>query len=172
MCFNVERGVQGGGNCNPRRVLFRSNAMQFQIYKDASYVNSWGSDSGCGGTNVQVNLNFALFGNNTSSSGSLPVYGRVPGSQTALIPGSYSNAFTGASTKLSYQSTTALLGLGTYPACGTANKGSFPFTANASVAKQCTVSATDIDFGSRGPLTSAVTASSTLTAKQIGRAHV
>jgi spore coat protein U-like protein len=165
MCFNIESGAQGGGNCNPRRLLSGSNAMQFQIYKDAGYANSWGSDSGCGGTNVQVKLSFPLLGNNSSSSGSLPVYGRVPGSQTALVPGSYSNAFSGASTRLSYQSTIALLSLGTYPSCGTSNNGSFPFTASASVAKQCTVSATDIDFGARGPLTAAATASSTITAK-------
>lgn len=165
MCFNIESGASGGGNCNPRRLLSGSNAMQFQIYKDAGYANSWGSDSGCGGTNVQVDINFALFGNNTSQPGSLTVYSRVPAGQTALVPGAYSNAFSGSATKLSYQSTTALLGLGTYPGCGTASKGTFPFTATASVAKQCTVSATDIDFGTQGPLMSDALATSTITAK-------
>jgi len=165
MCFNIESGTQGGGNCNPRRLLNGSDAMQFQIYKDAGYADSWGSDSGCGGTNVKVDLDFLLFGNNSSISGSRTVYGRVPGSQTALVPGPYSNAFTGASTKLSYQSRTALRGLGQPPGCGTANNGTFPFTASANVAKQCTVSATDIDFGAVGPLLTATNASSTIATK-------
>lgn len=164
MCFNIESGASGGGNCNPRRLLSGSNAMQFQIYKDAGHANSWGSDSGCGGTNVRVDTSFPLLGNHSSQSGSLTVYGRVPSGQTALVPGAYSNDFTG-STKLSYRWTTALLGLGTYPGCGTASNGAFPFTATASVAKQCTVSATDIDFGSQGTLTSAALATSTITAK-------
>lgn len=163
MCFNIESGAQGGGNCNPRRMQSGTSNMQFQIYKDASYANSWGSDSGCAGSPAQATMSFPILGNGSAQTGSLTVYGRVPGGQTSLVPGSYSNAFTGAATKLSYQANIALLSAGTYPSCGTASNGSFPFTASASVARQCTVSTTDLDFGSKGPLTSAALASSTIT---------
>lgn len=166
MCFNIESGASGGGNCTPRRLLSGSAAMQFQIYKDASRASSWGSDSGCAGSNVGVNMDFQPPSNGSSQGGILTAYGQVPGSQSALVPGNYSNFFSGASTKLSYRmNSDPFGGGGTYPGCGTANNGSFPFSASASVAKQCTVTATNIDFGTKGPLSAVTDATSTITAK-------
>lgn len=167
MCFSIADGVQGGGNFAPRRMTSGSNNLQFQLYQDAARSQVWGSLSQP--QPLQRDLQFGLFGNNTSQSGSATLYGRVPSGQTALVPGSYVNNFTGGHTALNFRYSEALLGLGSFPASctsgGSAGTAStFAFNALASVVKQCNPSFTvdDIDFGTRGLLSGNVDVTATL----------
>ncbi|RCX31307.1 Csu type fimbrial protein [Thioalbus denitrificans] len=170
MCFSVEDGVAGGGNCTPRRMTSGGNTMSFQLYRDSSRTSTWGSLTGCAGTEVQQTVSFALLsGNGTTKTGSLTVYGRVPSGQTALVPGLYSNSFSGSHTGLSYRYNEALLGLGTYPASCTSGGGgggtdTFPFDATATVEAQCApgFAVEDIDFGTQGLLTANIDTTATI----------
>lgn len=160
MCFSIEDGVSGGGSCTPRRLVSGSNDMSFQLYRDSSRTSTWGSLSGCAGSEVQELVMFQLLSGGTTKTGSATVYGRVPSGQTTLVPGAYANSFTGSHTNLSYRYTEALLSLGTYPASCTSGgtgggTGTFPFSASATVVAACEPSfaVQDIDFGTQGLLT-------------------
>lgn len=163
MCFSIEDGVQGAGNCTPRQMSSGANTMFFQLYKDSGRTTTWGSLSGCAGTPQGVDLTFQLLsGSGTTQNGSLTVYGRVPSGQTTLVPGIYSNTFSGAHTSLSYRYNEALLSIGTYPpSCTTGGDGGgtgiFSFTALATVVAQCVpnFSVQDVDFGTHPGLLTA-----------------
>jgi spore coat protein U-like protein len=149
LCFSIGSGAQGTGGINPRQMTSVSgDAMLFQLHSDSGRSQIWGSVDTPGFTPLQRDVQFSILGVGTTQSGSATVYGQVPAAQTTLGVGSYSNAFSGIHTKLSYQYNEALLSLGSYPAtCGTANNGSFPFTATAAVQPVCTVSAANLSFG-------------------------
>lgn len=170
MCLSIASGAQGTGSLVPRRMTSGASAMNFNIYKDAAYSQIWGQRSGTAAADsVLVQLTVPVTLGSGSASGSVTAYGRVPGAQNSLIPGSYSNLFSGANTELSYRYNEGLLGSASQPAnCSTGAGGggtaTFPFTASASVQKQCTPSFTvhDVDFGSHGTLSASIDTSATM----------
>lgn len=172
LCMSIGTGAQGSG-MQPRQMTSGSgDAMTFQIYRDAARSQVWGSVDTPGTPPLQRDLQFTILGVGTTQTGTATVYGRVPAGQTGLGIGAYSNSFSGIHTRLSFRYNEALLSLGTYPAdCGTASNGSFAFTASASVAPACTVSATTQDFGAvSGLLRAAQDATSTVSLRCTYRA--
>jgi spore coat protein U-like protein len=148
VCMSIGNGMQGNGGSQRQMTSGSGDVMTFQIYRDAARSQVWGSVDTPGTPPLQRDLQFTILGVGTTQSGSATVYGRVPSGQTALGIGAYTNSFSGVHTRLSFRYNEALLSLGTYPPdCGNANNGSFAFTASASVAPACTVSATTQDFG-------------------------
>lgn len=148
VCMSIGNGMQGNGGSQRQMTSGSGDVMTFQIYRDAARSQVWGSVDTPGTPPLQRDLQFTILGVGTTQSGSATVYGRVPTGQTALGIGAYANSFSGVHTRLSFRYNEALLSLGTYPPdCGNANNGSFAFTASASVAPACTVSATTQDFG-------------------------
>ncbi len=148
VCMSIGNGMQGNGGSQRQMTSGSGDVMTFQIYRDAARSQVWGSVDTPGTPPLQRDLQFTILGVGTTQSGSATVYGRVPAGQTALGIGAYANSFSGVHTRLSFRYNEALLSLGTYPPdCGNANNGSFAFTASASVAPACTVSATTQDFG-------------------------
>jgi len=151
MCLSIGTGAAAGSTYNPRRMTnASSDAMNFQLYRDSGRSQIWGSVDNGTYPPRQQDLQFTIFSSGQTQSGSATLYGQVPSGQTGLGAGNYTDAFSGAHTKLSYNYNEALLSLGTYPAtCGTANNGTFAFTARADVQPQCRLTiATDLDFGS------------------------
>lgn len=169
MCFSIGVGSSGIGHLTPRRMISGLNALSFQLYKDAGRTLVWATRFNSeGGVGVDLEVG-ALLGSATAS-GSLTVYGRVPTGQTTLVPGNYSNTFSGPHTELVYQYNEFLLGLLGFPGSCTSGgngsgAGSFPFTASATVAKQCApdFAVQDIDFGTQGLLDQAVDTTALLT---------
>lgn len=166
MCFSIGTGTQGA-SYNPR-IMKNANVdpMNFQFYRDAARTQIWGSVDNATYPPRQQDVQFAILGNGTTQTGTITLYGQVPSGQTGLGVGSYTDAFSGVHTKLSYQYNEALLSLGTFPAtCGTANNGTFPFTARADVQPRCLLSAaSDLDFNSvAGTVTSNVDRQSSIT---------
>ncbi|HSW12639.1 MAG TPA: spore coat U domain-containing protein [Solimonas sp.] len=158
MCFSIGAGAQGGGNFDPRQMSSGANLMYFNLYKDAGRSLIWGTRSNSYGS-VGATLEIGALLGSATGSGSLTVYGRVPSGQTALVPGSYSNVFSGAHTELIYQYNEFLLGLLGYPASCTSGgngsgSGSFAFTASAQAQAQCdpSFSTENLDFGTGGLL--------------------
>lgn len=148
LCMSIGTGTQGTGVLPRQMTSGSGDAMTFQIYRDGAHSQVWGSVDTPATPALQRDLQFTILGVGTTQSGTATVYGRVPAGQTGLGVGSYGNAFTGIHTRLSFRYNEVLLSLGTYPAdCGTANNGSFAFTASASIAPACTVNAATQDFG-------------------------
>jgi spore coat protein U-like protein len=151
MCFSIGPGT-AAGSTYAQRVMTNatSDAMNFQLYRDAARSQVWGSVDNASYLPLQKDLAFTILANGQTQNGSATLYGQVPANQAGLGVGSYADAFNGINTKLSYAYTEALLSLGTYPSsCGTTNNGSFGFTARANVKPLCRLTAaSDLNFGS------------------------
>jgi spore coat protein U-like protein len=167
LCFSIGSGAQGDGSITPRRMTGTATPMSFNLFKDASYTQIWGTRADAAGPMHATMEIGALLGSVTQNA-SLTVYGRVPANQTALVPGAYSNNFSGINTELIYRYNEFLLGLEPFPvSCsgsGTGGTGTFPFTASASVVAACNPAFTvqNIDFGTHGLLTASIDTSATV----------
>jgi spore coat protein U-like protein len=151
MCFSIGTGSQP--SFDPRQMLNASNdSMNFQLYKDSGHSQIWGTDTSGSYTPAGADLNFTILSGNTTRTGSLTIYGRVPGLQSHLSAGDYSSVFNDGN--FSYRYNEALLSLGTYPASCTAGGDggtsvAMPtFNATAKVVPACTLgTATALSFG-------------------------
>jgi len=140
-------GINGSGN--PRYMSNGANTLSYEIYKDAAHTTVWGSDwTGSGGTKAQFNVPLNGSGNGSMS---VPVYGLVFASQRSVATGSYLSSFTTGDVNL--QLSYVPSGCGSYYTPPT-------FNVTATVIPACTVSATNLSFGSAGLLTSNVDATS------------
>ncbi|WP_240160997.1 spore coat U domain-containing protein [Burkholderia sp. Ax-1719] len=152
------------------RVLTQSGGtatLQYDLYSDQAHSISWGS-SAAATTPISVTLQQPLLG--TSATVSIPYYGQIAANQ-ATVPTAnnadttYSHAFSGGETSLMYGY--YLLGILGPPGCSslTASGGSLPFTATANVTNNCNISASNIVFPAAGVLSSALSATGTITAQ-------
>jgi spore coat protein U-like protein len=166
-CFSIGSGAQGDGGINPRRMLSGANALFFTLYRDASRSLIWGTRSGSSHVEISFRIPVVLLGSTYNDT--ITAYGRVPAGQNALIPGSYSNAFSGAHTLMEWRWAESTLISPTMPSSCTSGGGgggttSFPFTATAAVSPACNPSFTvqDIDFGTHGLLSTSIDSSATV----------
>jgi spore coat protein U-like protein len=157
ICPHVGAGSGGaGGNGSPRTMLKGGDSLNYNLYKDASRTAVWGSYlAGWSATPPQVDLTL-----NGSGSGSVntTVYGRVTGAQNTAAVGAYSSTFSSADVKVRWAYASA-------DDCSTIGSGleaTPTFTARATVQAQCTVSATDLNFGSAGIISAARDATNTV----------
>lgn len=87
--YTVSLSIGGGSSYAGRRMNSGSNLLPYQLYKDAASSQIWGDGSGGTSTNTYSGiLFFAPITNNHT------VYGRIPASQTTVIPGSYTDTIT------------------------------------------------------------------------------
>jgi spore coat protein U-like protein len=149
LCFSI--GEPAGGPTNPR--LMHDGAgdtLQFQLYQDSAHSVIWGSSFFGSNTPLVVNLT-SLPQNSSTGTRQATLYGRVLNGQTAAIPASYTDNYQSGDTALTINEVTGNTPPGS---CGGTQAGVFfPFLVSATVAKQCTVSATTLDFGTIGLLT-------------------
>lgn len=137
-------GVAAGGD--PRYMLSGATQMRYNIYRNAARTNVWGSFYwGQPPTPPTVNINLNGAGIGTAS---VTAFARVPSGQTTLPTGIYSSSFSGGHTLVAYAYTT----VGNCAAIGTMNATQVPFLVTADNISSCTVSATTLDFGSKGLL--------------------
>ena len=113
------------GNCAPRAMRNGTPSLGYQIYREASRINTWCD----GGNRVEWNFDFT---SNPNQSVTLTMYGRVNGSQNPSY-GSYSDTLT-----MTVRRT------GTTIVTGTT-------TISGSVSPICTASAGTLGFGSYNP---------------------
>jgi spore coat protein U-like protein len=147
VCLSI--GVDPGGDATSRMMLDGTNGLRYDLYKDAARTQKWGSwETGYAGTGVQT---IALRG----VPQDITVYARVFGSQSTP-PGSYSSFFAMHPYLTSKDNSGG-------PSCPTApNTDSTSFTVTATVLAGCNLTATDLDFGTVGVLSSNVDAASTV----------
>ncbi|CAN7433459.1 spore coat U domain-containing protein [Phyllobacterium sp. LjRoot231] len=154
ICPDINEG-SGGATAAARQMVSGTNKLNYQLYSDAAHQLVWGSATWGYAARPPAfyvplsGLPGALFGSATST---ITMYGTVLTNQTAAAPGTYSSSFGGSAAQFRYRWDD---GLG----CNISNGTQTPpnsFTVSMVVAKDCTVSAQDIDFGTRGVLSSNV----------------
>lgn len=162
LCFSIDDGAQGAGTVDPRRLLNGATPLAFNLHKDAARTQIWGTRGDAYGA-VGRDLEVPVTLGSGSASGTITVYGSVPAGQNGVVPGTYTNAFSGGETELQYRYNEGLLGISSYPASCTSGgagggSGTFAFTASATVAPRCNPSFTvqNLDFGTRGLLTTTI----------------
>lgn len=147
----------GGGDGTARQMqsATTSTALNYQLYKDSARSVVLGGDYWGHGETIDFSgFALLLIGSGTAD---VPFYGRVFGGQTGVAPGSYLSSFfrNPIDARVNYRTCDLLL------LC-TDRTATFSFDVLAEVEPECLVSASDLDFGTAGVLSSAIDASSTL----------
>jgi len=115
------------------------STARFDLYSDSARTALWGSwETGYDSAGVQLDVN-------KSSTTNVTVYGRFFASQQTIATGSYTATFT-ANPFIRYGN----LGSASCPTGGLTSSTSF--SATATVASTCNVSATTVNFGAQGIL--------------------
>jgi spore coat protein U-like protein len=158
-CPNIDVGSGGSTSGSPRFLLSGATKLNFNLYQDGSYTSVWGSNLwGFAGSYPSPTIDVVLNGSG-SGSASQTIYGQVwPGQQT-LPAGLYSSSFSGTQASVSYAYST----VGTCATIGGSHATSAPLTVTATNGANCSVSASNLNFGSVGVLRSAVDATSSVT---------
>lgn len=148
LCISIGSGATFTGST--RQLLGPNSArLNYELYEDAARTIPWGSwQTGWNSSGFQTDVA-------QSSTTATVVYARLFGSQQTALAGSYSSAFT-ANPYIQYDDKGAL-------SCPTGNKAvSNSTTATATVVTSCTVSVTNLSFGTAGLLTSNIDATSSV----------
>lgn len=148
LCISIDKG--SAGDAVSRQMIGPGGALlRYDLYKDSARSQVWGTRTA--GAHLLLDVS-----NGTPTN--VTVYGRLFGSQQSAPSGSYSSSF--SSPLIEYRN---LAGSGASSDCtpviGTTQT---TFAATATVLPTCTISATNMDFGSFGVLTASRDASSTL----------
>ena len=138
-----------------------SYGLQYNIFTDAGNSTIWGTyaNQTAGWVDIplsQPNAQILLF----NGTGTLPLYFKVPASQTTLPTGTYTASLT-ASTNATYVQW--LLGIA-HP-CNTtieAALGTMTLSVTGVVMSDCRISTTNIGFGNNGLLTNTLTANGSI----------
>lgn len=158
ICFSI--GEPAGGPTNPRVMHDGANdALNFQLYQNASRSIIWGSQFFGSITPLMVNI---TLGPLSTTNYTATLYGRVLGGQTAAVPNAgYQDQYQNGDTAVTINQTTGTTAPGS--CSGTQTGSYFPFLVSAAVVSNCFVSASPLNFGnSVGLLTSVVTATTSL----------
>ncbi len=158
VCPHLAAGTGGATSAAARQMLSGANSLDYQIYSDPAMSVVWGSYAWAYASRPPpLLLSPSILGN---SSGTLTLYGRVPGGQATVPPGTYLSTFSGGHVEFRYRTT--LLGSNCDTGLGTL-AASPTFTINATIAANCLVTTQNIDFGSKGVLDANVDATGQVT---------
>jgi len=157
VCLNL-------GGTSPRSMTNGTNQLQYDLYQDAGHSLTWGSIYS-GTTPISLTLVKPALG--TTATQAVTIYGQISGNQpTVPTIGNASTIYTQAfgGTQTSINAGFYLLGA---PTCAslTASGGTFVFSTSATVLNNCNISATNLNFGAAGLLSSALKANASITAQ-------
>jgi len=140
-----------------RTMTGSGGTLEFNLYLDAARTQVWGSIWSAPET-ATISANIPLASG--SGSATVPVYGRLNGNQVGAGIGAYSRTLAGNDTGV-----TAFAYSTTPPVCTTAGyQSQFSMALTATVIPDCTMSASNIDFGSVGMLREPANATGVVTA--------
>ena len=149
----------------PREMVSGANKLRFEIYKDAALTTIMGAwpaqvtpyTAGTTGLTLQIPLS------NGAGGTSITLYGVIFSAQQSVPAGTYTNAFADTSSSLDYFQN---VNQQTIPTCGTTTGAvkskTLSFTASATVDQNCSISASNLNFGTISSFLTHVDASSTL----------
>jgi spore coat protein U-like protein len=134
--------------------------LNYDLYKDASRTQLWGSwQTGFDTAGLQIDVTSDGSGNLVTS---VPLYARLFSNQQTAAAGSYSTTF--PSSKMGVYARFQRNGTGA--SCDTGNNNAKAgFSALATVVPTCNISATNVNFGTVGFISSNVDATSNLNAQ-------
>lgn len=148
VCFNIADGPLGvsGGR---RQMSGPGGNVGFQLYTDAARTQVWGAINSSNFPTPVRPANFRLL-KNASATASIPIYGRLFGGQANATAGSYTTSFAFPNVQItgSLQTGSSSSG-GNCGSAGTDAAGFASFPVSASYVNSCTVTATDLDFGTQ-----------------------
>jgi len=157
VCLNL-------GGTSPRDLVNGSNQMQYDLYQDPAHSLAWGSIYY--GT-TPISLTLVKPGLGTTASTSVTIYGQITANQPSVptvgnSSTTYAQTFGGGTTSINYGF--YLLGA---PSCTslTATQGTFAFNTTATVVNNCNISATNLSFAATSVLSTALTATGSITAQ-------
>jgi spore coat protein U-like protein len=154
VCVALGPGV-GQTSYAPRYMTNGVSTLQYNLYSDSAGTSVVGSTLG-----PYAPAAYDLPVNAGAVNTTVTVYGKILPTQSNVQAGSFGATF-GSTALISYQT---LPTTGTFLDCLalSALSGSFSFPVTANVINDCTISASNIDFGSKGLLSSTLTAAGSL----------
>ena len=171
LCLHLCEGSGGmdTSDMSPR-YMNNSSGLQYNLFQNGAYTQVWGARDAAGNSycasSAWSSWNLVLAASPSLSSGSysgtFTVYGRVFAGQTTMPVGSYSSSFTATTNS---QSRFVLAYRNCCLACNTTTTfqtTSAPFTVSATVVPSCSVTASDLSFGTDSMLSGNIDAMSTV----------
>ncbi len=155
-CIDIAAGADVSGT--QRRMASGANRLNFDLYKDAARSVQWGNyANGFLGGGYQLDF---TSDNNGDIATTLTVYARLAASQQTAVPAAYVEALnSGSGQSMRY----APQGGANCPTGG--GNAAFSFSVTATVLTTCQVTATNLNFGSVGVLSSNLDGTNTVTPK-------
>ena len=156
VCPSFGLGTGGSITGNPRFLLSGTNLLNFNLYSNSARTTVWGSYFwGFVFTppTINIRLNSSGLGSSTRT-----IYARVNAAQQTKPAGTYVSAFIGTNTAIAYAYST----VGNCAVIGGINSTQAPFTVTATNVTTCSLTATNVDFGTTGVLQAALDATGTL----------
>ena len=158
VCPNFNAGVGGvNGTGSERYMLNGANQLRYNIYRNAARTTVWGSRT-WGLPPTPPTVDVTIGGGGGTGTTSQTMWARVLSGQAGLPTGLYSSAFSGTHTQIAYAYST----VGNCAAIGLTNVTNVPFTVQANYPATCSVTATNLNFGSHGVLDASVDATNTV----------
>lgn len=146
ICPNFNSG-SGGANNNgsTRYMLFGTTRLNYNLYQKRNYSSVWGSYI-WGKPPDPPTVTTQINGNGVTS-GKITMHARIPNGQSTLPVGTYTSSFAGSETNVNYAYDSA----GNCAAISGANLNvtQTPFIVTVSTDAVCSITATDIDFGTQ-----------------------
>ena len=148
---------------SPRALKSGGYSMQYDLYQNAAHSLAWGAVS-TGTTPIALTLTKPATGNSTTQT--ITVYGQIAGNQPTVPtvgnrPTQYSENFNGTTTTLGYGFYAS-----TPPSCTSLGSSDrFSFGVSATVINDCTIRATNLDFGATPVTSKALDATGSITAR-------
>jgi spore coat protein U-like protein len=131
--------------------------MQYNLYSDSAGTAIWGSQY-AGYSPVTVDFPLTAL---VTAYIVVPIYGRVVPGQSRLVAGTYLSVFSGTTqAQMTYQAYI----LSNPPTCSsiTGTPSPLSFTVQATVINDCSINASNINFGATGLIRSAVVSNGTI----------
>ncbi len=149
ICLNFGSGTGGvsaGGD--PRQMLSGPNSLNYNLFKNSSFSNIWGSNVWAHPP-TRKSIRLRLNGSGTRTR-NIRVRGEIYASQPSTPSGLYTSNFAGAHTLIAY----AYNSVGNCNAITALGGVQVPFTVQANVVGACTLTTTNMNFGTAGILNS------------------
>jgi spore coat protein U-like protein len=157
MCLSLGSG-EGFAAASPNRVMADNGSdVQYQMHQDSGRTILWGSDASTGSLpRLQWDFTTDAGGRTNATK---RVYGRLLSTPNRdAVPGPYQASFAGAGATLAEWAAFSAGSCDTFS--GTGRTTSWSFLVSASVAPQCTTTASTLNFGTRASLGTVVSATS------------
>ena len=151
LCGNLGSG-SGGTSGGTRTMRSGANELGYQLYADAGRATRWGSYDD---TTLGQPRTIRIAASDGEANGAVTLYGGLSAGQTSAGTGTYLSSFTTGEVRFYYEEGSTLDC--TAPTSATLAQASF--TVQATVAANCLIAVSNLDFGLHGLIDSEVTAS-------------